>query len=696
MRIAYFSPLTPQRSGIADYSEALLPRLAKHCEIEVFTEDYTPANRELLNLVRVRHWREFEPEHAGGRYDAVLYHIGNNAQHVYIYDLALRVPGVVTLHEFNLHYLLADVTIARNDWDGYFRELEYNAGPAALEHAEKVRRGETEPEYGRIAMNRRLLENCRAAIVHSEYMVRLVRGAGFSLPVVRIPHGVEVAPVDPKQARARLGLDHQPLVGAFGFLKPYKRVHSALHALRRLERAFPDARLLLVGEEHPHYPLRPLVRQLGLDHRVHILGFVPLEDFANYISACDVCLNLRYPTVGESSGSLLREMALGRAVLVSDIGSFSELPDHACIKLPPGDEEVNWLTEYLAALLNTPELCEALGRNAQRWATQECSWERVAGEYAAFLREQSERAPAAAVAPAEEGRESGVATATGPPRPRGPEGGALFDRLDRATAAEYILSFGAVNQAMEEYVRLHLQRLVRTLEITPPAPPCGGHLLEMGCYLQITPALRRFLGYQEIRGCYYGKAGRSEFKTAYSGAGETFSCWVDLFDAEKDAYPYPDATFDTVLCCELIEHLYHDPMHMMAEINRVLKPGGHLVLSTPNITGARGLHAMLHGYHPGLFHTYVVPKRGGEVDPRHNREYAPRDVRALFENSGFELARLESGWLSEEDPGRYGQLDQLLAQWGFSRDLRGDIIYAVGRKVGPVRERYPVELYTSF
>jgi len=151
-----------------------------------------------------------------------------------------------------------------------------------------------------------------------------------------------------------------------------------------------------------------------------------------------------------------------------------------------------------------------------------------------------------------------------------------------------------------------------------------------------------------------------------------------------------------VLCCELIEHLYHDPMHMMGEVHRILKPEGVLVLSTPNITGVRGLQAMLHGYHPGLFHTYVVPKPGGEADPRHNREYAPRDIRVLFESAGLELVRLETGWLTPEDPLRYTETDRLLAEKGFSRELRGDIIYAVGRKVGPIRERYPVELYTSF
>ena len=686
MRVAYFSPLSPKCSGIADYSETLLPHLARHCKLEVFIEDYTPASQDLQKLVRIRHWREFEEEHARGHYDAVLYHVGNNPQHVYIYDLAVRFPGVVVLHEFNLHYLLADVTITRNNWEGYLRELEYNAGPVALDHARKVLRVETEPEYDRIPMNRRLLENSQAAIVHSQYMVGLVCQAGFRLPLARIPHGVAAPRVDPQQARARLGLDHELLIGAFGFLKPYKRIHSAIHALARLRRAFPDTHLLLVGEEHPQYPLRPLIQRLGLEDCVRLLGFVPLEDFLDYVAACDVCLNLRYPTAGESSGSLLREMALGKPAVVSDLGFYSELPNDACLKLPVGDgpggnEEVEWLTEYLAALLNTPELREALGQAARRWAAQECSWEKVAEQYAGFLREQ-----------AEAGRL--VAAVGSTKKLASPE--TAVPTLDREAAAEYVLSFSVTSRETDDYVRVHHQRLLRTLEITPRAVTGGGsRILEMGCYMQITPALRRFLGYQEIRGCYFGKAGRSDHKVAYSATGERFSCWIDLFDAEKDQFPYPDKFFDTVMCCELIEHLSQDPMHMMAEINRVLKPDGHLVLSTPNITGTRGLQAILHGCHPGLVHTYGVPRAGAEEEGWHNREYTPGDVRVLFENSGLELVRLETGWLSEQDATRYAKADQLLKQWGFPSDLRGDIIYAVGQKVGPVQQRYPIELYSS-
>ncbi len=671
MRIAFFSPLNPKRSGISDYAEALLSRLAQHLEIEVFIEDYAPSNSEIARTFPIRHWREFEPEHARGHYDAVLYHMGNNPFHVYIYDLAVRIPGVVVLHDFNLHYLLADATIVRGNWPAYFEELESNAGPQALAHARRAQAGEVGLEYDRIPMNRRLLERSRAVIVHSDYTARLVRDSGFTLPLKKIPHGGAVFPPsampDAQAARRRLEIDSKPLFGVFGFLKPYKRVTSVIQAFARLSRYRPEARLILVGEEHPHYPLRPLIRDLGQEERIRLLGYVPLDQFVEHIAACDVCLSLRYPTVGESSGSLLREMALGRAVIVSDIGPFSELPDNACIKIPAGEGEQEWLFEYMNTLVNRPDLARAIGENAADYVERECAWEKVAAEYAAFLEEI--------------GRP--------PPRPES------HPKTPQPDVGAYILSFSRHTKGSEDYVRTHLRRMVRTLEITPPGGP-GKSVLELGCYLQMTPALKRFLSYEEVRGAYYGPAGQTDSKVVRSSDGQEFGCEIDLFDAEKDAYPYPDACFDTVLCCELVEHLYFDPMHMMAEINRVLKPGGHVVLTTPNITSLRALDAALSGYHPGLFHVYVKPDAHGVIDPRHNREYAPRDVVTLFSSAGFEVVRLETGWystFSTEEEARHAGVAALLGQRGYPNDLRGDIIYAVGRKTGPVKERWPAALY---
>ncbi len=265
--------------------------------------------------------------------------------------------------------------------------------------------------------------------------------------------------------------------------------------------------------------------------------------------------------------------------------------------------------------------------------------------------------------------------------------------VDGTKLGDHILSF-CQDEAAAGYVRTHLERLTRTLKITPPGGPDDA-VLEMGAYLHITPALKSVLGYGTVRGCYLGPAGQSDRRKVVSSRGETFECDVDLFDAEKDSYPYVDGTFSTVLCCELLEHLYEDPMHLMSEVNRILKPGGHLVLTTPNICSLRATGAALLGYHPGLFHQYIAPDEHGNVDPRHAREYAPRDLEDLMSAAGFEVVRIESGPYGTDEGADHTWVRQLLERFDLPGDLRDDCLYVVGRRAGPVQSRYPAALYAQ-
>jgi len=135
-------------------------------------------------------------------------------------------------------------------------------------------------------------------------------------------------------------------------------------------------------------------------------------------------------------------------------------------------------------------------------------------------------------------------------------------------------------------------------------------------------------------------------------------------------------------------------MHLMGEVNRVLKPGGSLLLTTPNVAALRAIVAVLQGYHPGFFHGYIRPARPGqEVDARHNREYTPREIGKLFANSGFEVLRLETGEFRDAPHPEYGWVTHLLERYRLETTLRGDGIYALGRKTGPVKELYPDWLY---
>ncbi|HLH38862.1 MAG TPA: glycosyltransferase [Bryobacteraceae bacterium] len=662
MRLAFFSPLPPSKSGIADYSAALLEHLSPLADVTAF--DQKPAN--------------FDAK----KYDICVYQLGNNPFHAFVYEMALEHSGVVVMHEANLHHLIADLTIRRGDWDSYLREVERNAGAEALAYARRfVRTLERGPDY-EIPMLRSVLEKSRAAIVHSEAVEGELRKNGFAGPIAKIPHGAWIVDGGERMKyRERLGLNERtPLIGVFGFLKPYKRIAESLRAFRRLVRVAPEARMILVGEAHPELPLASLLSTLDLSAQARHIGFCPIGDFNGYLSACDIVLNLRYPTVGESSGTLLRALGMGKAALVSDVGSFREYPDEICLKVPVDATEEDYLFEFLNLLVSRPEVARAMGAKARAWVERECRWESVARRYAEFCEAVinghatgSDREPANASEPAAEPEQKSAAAI--------------------AVAGEYIASWAPVEGGSRAYVESHLTRLEKTLAVTPPGKR-EDRILEMGAYLQITPALKTRLGYGEVRGCYYGRAGETTTKTVTADHGETFECRIDLFDAERDRFPYDDGYFSTVLCCELLEHLAADPMWMMREINRVLKMGGHLVLTTPNIVSLRAIAGILQGFHPMLFPAYIRPRESGEVDARHNREYTPREVASLLEISGFEVTLLETGPFRDQPKPELGWVEHLLDRYMLSKEHRGDGIYAVGKKVAPVKERYPGWLYS--
>ncbi len=572
MRVAFFSPLPPARSGIADYSEALVESLRHLSDLEIVSSS----------------GQSFDP----ARCDLALYQVGNNGFHGFVYETALRHPGVVVMHESNLHHLIADLTIRRGDWDGYVRECAYNGGEPARAFAERVRKLEVGPDYEGLRMTRRLLESARGVVVHSHFMEAEIRAAGYHGPVAVIPHGAWIPEADRNAWRHKLGLDEvTPLVGIFGYLKPYKRIAESLRAFRRLVRLVPNARMILVGEPHPEFPIEPMIRAMGLSAHVRILGFAPIQDFVGYLGACDIVLNLRYPTVGESSGTLLRALGLGKAVMVSEIGSFAEFPEDVCLKVPVGAGEEDLIFEYLNLLVSRPEVAQALGRRARDYVAHECNWATVARQYVEFME---------AVAAGREwhGPASEPVAAPAP----------LVQNAGEPVLETYLRGW-AVSEEAGQYLDTHQTRLVKTLEITPPGGP-GDRILEMGAYLQVTPALRSKLGYGEVRGCYYGPAGRIDHRSVTSAEGETFTCDIDHFDAEKDRFPYQDEYFSTVVCGELIEHLFEDPMHLMGEVNRILKPGGHLVLTTPNVAALRHLG------HPAGLPSGIFPclyQAGGRV-----------------------------------------------------------------------------------
>jgi len=254
-----------------------------------------------------------------------------------------------------------------------------------------------------------------------------------------------------------------------------------------------------------------------------------------------------------------------------------------------------------------------------------------------------------------------------------------------------LLSLPLESEAARPYLEKHLSRLANTLDLVPHSD--GGRALELGCYMQVTPFLRRLCGYKEVRGAYYGKPGKRDRKTLSFPDGD-FTCRIDHFDAERDRFPYTDGYFDLVLASEIVEHMVFDPMHLLIESRRVLREGGRLLLSTPNAASVASIAKALDGRtNPQIYPQYKHPNpKAPEIG--HVHEYTAHELDLTVRAAGFEIERLFTTPIEEYASHR--NLLPLLEANGFSTENRGEQTWCLAIKREPaVIDRYPEFLYSS-
>ncbi|MDI9632412.1 MAG: glycosyltransferase [Acidobacteriota bacterium] len=369
LRLDYVSPLPPVRSGIADYSRDLLPHLAPLCELRLLLLPDQEVEAELTARYATA---PLGTPHEGR---VPLYQMGNNRYHLAVHAAAMTEPGVVVLHDLVLHHFLLDRTVGKGDAAAYRTELARDHGWIGETVARPVRFGGfSNAAQFALGARRTLARRQRGLIVHSAWAAAELRAEDPELAVRAVPMGIPLPPAADEATglrfRERLGIPADaPLIGSFGFQTPIKRTETVIRALAApgLERVH----LLVAGELSPYVFYDREARAAGVAARVHLTGFLPYDELEAAIAAADLALNLRYPSAGETSASLLRVLAVGRPVIVSDYAQFAELPAEVAVRVAPGEGESGRLAAAMRELLAAGERLAGMRRAARRYVAAE-------------------------------------------------------------------------------------------------------------------------------------------------------------------------------------------------------------------------------------------------------------------------------------------------------------------------------------
>jgi glycosyltransferase involved in cell wall biosynthesis len=392
IKMAHFSPLPPQPSGIADYCAALLPHLAERVQVDVYSD--APGIHSASNVRPIQVFLD-SPD-LWCAYDACLYHMGNHpAYHEQIYATLTRHPGITVLHELDLQAFHLHRPRPVHACAAYVREMGYANGVEGAREARLICAGLRDVPDAPCPSFQRIADVSLGLIVHTEYARQIVLTKSPHARVAYIPHAVHVT--EPVSIDKPLLLRQFPsdtlVLASFGFIAPSKRIESVLRALARLRGEWPNLHYVLVGELAPGYDLMPFIRDLGLANVVHLTGYVDEAEFRGCLAAVDIGINLRTgPSGGEMSGALLRLLANGRSVLVSDVGGFAEFPDNCVIKIRQDETEVEQLVMALRRLMTDPAARVAYGQAGRRYVQQEFSFPRVVEQIADFVCECIEQA----------------------------------------------------------------------------------------------------------------------------------------------------------------------------------------------------------------------------------------------------------------------------------------------------------------
>lgn len=374
-KIAWLSPFPPQRSGIANYSYWLVKELRNAFEIDLYYEGEAPCE-ELQNLFKTRPLSALDGHR--DQYDRVVYHLGNNTEfHTGIYRTAWDFPGTVVLHDYDLSGFMR-AAFYRSNYELFAQALPNEDDGQSRRRSALLDR--LVPRSGNDPMSHAIVARSKKVIVHHRW-VRKQFDDDKHIEVIPLFAKLDCIATaeDVRTFTRKIGLkDDHFVLACLGFVNLNKLPQLQIEVVQRLRKEGYPVQLIFAGE--PSHEVKDLVASVAtgeLRGNVIFTGFQSELDYFTAIAAADVVINLRNPSMGEGSLTLMHALAAGKPTIVSDANQYREFPDKVCWKLAHDQNETELLFEYLRTLLSEPRVRTAMSANAAAYVENVLAMDKV-------------------------------------------------------------------------------------------------------------------------------------------------------------------------------------------------------------------------------------------------------------------------------------------------------------------------------
>lgn len=390
-KLALVTPWLKQQTGIANFVYRLTPYLSKYFYVDIFIDNTLDNAVEFLPY---KHGNKYFLEELDARheqYDEIIYHFGNNTlYHTGIYHYMKKYPGIVELHDFVIHPFFYHSYYLKGDKETYKEALVNGYGKEGALHFEQVDSQKKSPDDRKFPMSESVAAVAKKIIVHNFWSYQKLSNKSNKYV---IPHPCfdreELSANRRRMANACIQkkMNQQvggKIIGCFGWINENKRPGILIQALSKLVSWNYDVRLIFFGKNNSQDILEE-ARRGQMKEYIEVTGYISSDEYILALKECDIVVNLKFPSMGESSGTLCEALKEGKATIVSAVNQYMEFPDDVCWKLPVCRYESAILADMIKYLLDHDDARKALEQNAKRYADEILNGENIAGMYAGII-----------------------------------------------------------------------------------------------------------------------------------------------------------------------------------------------------------------------------------------------------------------------------------------------------------------------